>query len=120
MTERVLTVNGYASVPARGQQCCGALHAHAGDLEGARALAKKNIAAFEKSGAKYVVANAAGCGAIMKEYGHLLQDDVEWHERAVAVADVRAAIEGRFVRYRRRCDDARKQQCGKGPCVNLH
>lgn len=85
-TERVLKVNGYATVPANGQRCCGALHAHAGDLEGARALARKNIAAFERSGATYVVANAAGCGAIMKEYGHLLHDDPDWHERAVNVA----------------------------------
>jgi len=85
-TERVLSVNGYAPVPAGGQKCCGALHAHAGDLEGARALARTNVAAFEKSGARYIVANAAGCGAIMKEYGHLLHDDPEWHERAVAVA----------------------------------
>jgi len=85
-TERVLAVNGYAAVPAGGQKCCGALHAHAGDLEGARALARTNIAAFERSGARYIVANAAGCGAIMKEYGHLLHDDAEWHERAVAVA----------------------------------
>ena len=85
-TERVLKVNGYSPVDASGQRCCGALHAHAGDLDGARVLARKNIAAFEKSGAKYVVANAAGCGAIMKEYGHLLHDDVEWHDRAVALA----------------------------------
>ena len=85
-TERVLKVNGYAPVRAGGQGCCGALHAHAGHLEGARALARKNIAAFEKSGATYIVANAAGCGAIMKEYGHLLHDDPEWHERAVKVA----------------------------------
>ncbi len=85
-TERVLRVNGYASVAAGGQGCCGALHAHAGELEGARALARKNIAAFEKSGAQYIVANAAGCGAIMKEYGHLLHDDTQWRERAVALA----------------------------------
>jgi glycolate oxidase iron-sulfur subunit len=49
-------------------------------------LARTNIAAFERSGAKFVVVNAAGCGAIMKEYGHLLHDDPEWHERAAAVA----------------------------------
>ena len=85
-TGRVLRVNGYATVPAPGQKCCGALHAHAGDLEGARALARDNIAAFERSGAKYIAVNAAGCGAIMKEYGHLLHDDPEWHERAVALS----------------------------------
>jgi glycolate oxidase iron-sulfur subunit len=81
-TERVLTVNGYAMVAAPGQQCCGALHAHAGDLDSARKLARRNIAAFEKSGAQFIAVNAAGCGAIMKEYGHLLQDDPEWSERA--------------------------------------
>jgi len=84
-TERVLSVNGYAIAPAPGQQCCGALHAHAGDLHTARKLARKNIAAFERSGADFIAVNAAGCGATMKEYGHLLQDDPEWHERAAAL-----------------------------------
>src|SRR5882724_2893350 len=81
-TERVLTVNDYSMVDAPGQKCCGALHAHAGQLEVARSLARHNIAAFERSGAQYVAVNAAGCGAIMKEYGHLLKDDPDWHERA--------------------------------------
>jgi glycolate oxidase iron-sulfur subunit len=83
-TARVLRVNGYAMVDAPGQQCCGALHAHAGDLDNARKLARRNIASFEKSGADFVAVNAAGCGATMKEYGHLLKDDPEWHERASA------------------------------------
>jgi glycolate oxidase iron-sulfur subunit len=83
-TERVLKVNGYTIVAAPGQQCCGALHAHAGDLENARKLARRNITAFEKSGAEFIAVNAAGCGATMKEYGHLLKDDPEWHERASA------------------------------------
>jgi glycolate oxidase iron-sulfur subunit len=85
-TERVLMVNGYAMVAARGQQCCGALHAHAGDLDNARKLARRNIAAFEKSGAELIAVNAAGCGAIMKEYGHLLENDPEWGERAKQIA----------------------------------
>ncbi len=88
-TERVLGVNGYAIAAAPGQQCCGALHAHAGDLDNARKLARRNIAAFEKSGADFIAVNAAGCGAIMKEYGHLLQDDPEWHARA---SDVGARV----------------------------
>lgn len=85
-TVRVLTVNGCHVVPAPGQACCGALHAHAGDLDAARALARRNIAAFEASGADVVVVNAAGCGATMKEYGHLLAGDPEWAERAARVA----------------------------------
>lgn len=81
-TERVLTHNGYRMVTAPGQRCCGALHAHAGDLDTARALARYNIAAFERSGATYVVSNAAGCGALLKEYSSLLYDDEMWRDRA--------------------------------------
>ncbi|MEA2706168.1 MAG: glycolate oxidase iron-sulfur subunit [Gemmatimonadaceae bacterium] len=83
-TERVLKVNGYAMVDAPGQQCCGALHAHAGDLENARKLARRNIAAFERSGAEFVAVNAAGCGATMKEYGPQQKEHHYWHERASA------------------------------------
>jgi glycolate oxidase iron-sulfur subunit len=93
-TERVLAVNGYSIVSASGQQCCGALHAHAGDLDTARILARRNIDAFERSGAEFIAVNAAGCGAIMKEYGHLLKDDAEWYQRAMqASARVRDVSE---------------------------
>jgi glycolate dehydrogenase iron-sulfur subunit len=85
-TARVLRVNGYSVVAAKGQQCCGALHAHAGDLEAARTLARRNIAAFERSGADIIAVNSAGCGAMMKDYGHLLEHDSEWGDRAVAIA----------------------------------
>jgi glycolate oxidase iron-sulfur subunit len=83
-TERVLQVNGCTVVPAPKQACCGALHAHSGDLDGARERARHNIAAFEASGTDYIIVNAAGCGAVMKEYGELLAHDVEWKERARA------------------------------------
>ena len=85
-TERTLQVNGYSLVEAPGQVCCGALHAHAGDLHKARVLARSNIDAFERSGAEYICANAAGCGAMMKEYAHLLADDPQWSERASRVS----------------------------------
>ncbi|MEP6732642.1 MAG: heterodisulfide reductase-related iron-sulfur binding cluster [bacterium] len=86
-TERTLAMNDYAIVTTDRQRCCGALHAHAGDAETARTLARANIAAFEQSGADVIAVNAAGCGAMMKEYGHILADDPAWHARAVAVAD---------------------------------
>lgn len=81
-TERTLIANDYTAVFAPEQHCCGALHAHAGDLETARALARKNIAAFEKSGAEYVVTNAAGCGVLLKEYEQLFAHDGTWTTRA--------------------------------------
>ena len=85
-TSRVLERNGYQPVPARGQQCCGALHAHAGDDSRARALARRNVAVFEQSGADFIAVNAAGCGAMMKEYGHLLRDDPTWAEQAARMS----------------------------------
>ena len=85
-TERVLQKNGYSMIPAQGQACCGALHAHAGDLDNARKMARRNIEAFEKSGAEVIAVNSAGCGAMMKEYSHLLHDDPDWAARAAAVS----------------------------------
>lgn len=85
-TLEALEYNGHQICSAAGQRCCGALHAHAGDLDGARALARKNIAAFERSGADTIVVNAAGCGAMLKEYGRLLADDPIWRERAETLA----------------------------------
>jgi glycolate oxidase iron-sulfur subunit len=81
---RVLARAGYEVITPRAQGCCGALHLHLGDLAEARALARAMIAAFDESGVALVAANAAGCGAAMKDYGHLLQDDPDWRERAVA------------------------------------
>ncbi len=83
-TERVLSVNGYRMGGSPGQVCCGALHAHAGDASTARELARTNIAAFEASGADVIVMNSAGCGAMCKEYGHLLANDTQWSARANA------------------------------------
>ncbi len=86
-TRRTLVANGYRVTYAPGQRCCGALHAHAGDLETAQRLARANIAAFERTGAERIAVNAAGCGAAMKEYGHLLADDPLWSARAAAMAE---------------------------------
>jgi glycolate oxidase iron-sulfur subunit len=85
-TRRTLRANDYRVRGAPDQACCGALHAHAGDLAAARTLAKQNIEAFEKSGAEFIGVNAAGCGAMMKEYGHLLAGDPEWADRAANVS----------------------------------
>ena len=80
-TARVLRANGCESHAPEGQVCCGALHAHAGDLEGARALARRNLDAFGEGGTT-VVTNAGGCGAMLASYGQLLAGDPEHSERA--------------------------------------
>jgi glycolate oxidase iron-sulfur subunit len=73
-TARTLRANGYQVIEVPGQVCCGALHEHAGDRESARTLARQNLAAFADS-ADFVVVNSAGCGALLKDYGHLLGDE---------------------------------------------
>jgi glycolate oxidase iron-sulfur subunit len=85
-TTRVLTHNGFAVHETPRQGCCGALHAHAGDLDSARALARINIAAFEHSNSDVIAVNSAGCGAMLKQYGHLLHDDPAWAARAARIS----------------------------------
>ena len=84
-TEYVLAQNGFDVTAAPEQQCCGALHAHSGELDRSREMARRNIEAFEKSGADLIVVNAAGCGAQMKQYAELLEHDPAWRERAHAL-----------------------------------
>ncbi|MBC7788946.1 MAG: hypothetical protein H7Z74_03280, partial [Anaerolineae bacterium] len=58
----------------------------AGDIDVARNLARRNITAFEDSGAELIAVNAAGCGAMMKDYAHLLHEDPDWSSRASAIS----------------------------------
>jgi len=81
-TARVLARNGCAVSSPAAQGCCGALHAHNGDLDTARALARRNIDAFLDEAPDAVVVNSAGCAAAMKEYGGLLAGDAEYRDRA--------------------------------------
>lgn len=78
----LLAACGCDVVVVENQTCCGALHAHAGEADQAKALAKRNIAAFEAEEADFIVNNAGGCGAMLHEYDRLLADDPEWAERA--------------------------------------
>jgi len=56
--------------PGSGGGCCGALHTHAGLTDPARGLAASVMASMP--GDAPIVVNSAGCGAALKEYGHLL------------------------------------------------
>jgi glycolate oxidase iron-sulfur subunit len=70
-TARVLSAVGLTyRVPGRGGACCGALHAHAGLSADARSLAERVMASMP--GTSPIVVNSAGCGAALKDYGHLL------------------------------------------------
>ncbi|MAG70885.1 MAG: heterodisulfide reductase-related iron-sulfur binding cluster [Vicinamibacterales bacterium] len=85
-TARVLAAEGCDVVAPVDQGCCGALALHAGREREAKTLARRVIAAFERSPVDRIAVNVAGCGAAMKEYGRLFVDDPEWAERAAAFA----------------------------------
>lgn len=126
-TVRMLEADGRAvTAPAR-QVCCGALHAHSGDGEGARSLARENVAAFE-DGDTPIVVNAAGCGAHLKAYGEVLGADAAWADRArgfarrvrdateiVAPESVRAAVRPIRVVYQDACHLAHGQRIRRQP-----
>jgi glycolate oxidase iron-sulfur subunit len=120
-TERTLAVNDYAMRAAPGQRCCGALHAHAGDDDAARRLARANIDAFERADADYVCVNAAGCGAMMKEYGHLLREDPVYAERAAKMsATVRDVTQLLAAAGPKRGGTVRERVAYDAPCHLVH
>jgi glycolate oxidase iron-sulfur subunit len=81
-TVRLLAEAGCEVVIVPGQVCCGALHAHSGERGIARKLARTNVAVFHAANVDMIISNAGGCGAMLKEYDHLLTDDAEVREQA--------------------------------------
>lgn len=78
----VLKSIGCQIITPKDQVCCGSLMGHNGDMEFALSLARKNIDAFLKHDYDFLISNSAGCGAFMKDYAHLLEDDPKYSERA--------------------------------------
>jgi glycolate oxidase iron-sulfur subunit len=81
-TADVLLANGCAVHTPRAQPCCGSLHAHNGDLEGARAQARRLIDLLPPDRYDAIVSNAGGCGSHLRRYGPLLADDPAYAARA--------------------------------------
>lgn len=81
-TIRVLAAEGCDVFVPRDSQCCGALNVHAGLEEEGRVRARRTIEMLERYELDVVVANVAGCGSTLKEYGDLLADDPDLSRRA--------------------------------------
>jgi glycolate oxidase iron-sulfur subunit len=90
-TVRVLDALGVQAITAPGSGCCGAIRHHLDDHEGALAAARRNIAAWwpllESGAAEALLMNASGCGAMVRDYAHLLRDDPVWAPRARRVVE---------------------------------
>jgi glycolate oxidase iron-sulfur subunit len=83
-TARVLTQNGCEVLIPRSQACCGAIHYHSGALEPALKLARKNVHVFDAEALDAIIVNAAGCGAMLKDYPHFLP--ASEHDQAIRFA----------------------------------
>jgi glycolate oxidase iron-sulfur subunit len=83
-TVDVLLANGCEVRTPSVQYCCGSLHAHNGEVEVAKDLARKQIDALDAGALDAIITNAAGCGSHLKSYGILLADDARYSERARA------------------------------------
>jgi glycolate oxidase iron-sulfur subunit len=86
-TVQLMSANGFDVVTPGAQRCCGALHAHAGEREGARALARHNLEVFRQAQVDWLVVNAAGCGATLKEYHELLDHDARFSGAAKELSE---------------------------------
>jgi glycolate oxidase iron-sulfur subunit len=81
-TADVLLANGCEVITPPTQYCCGSLHAHNGELELARDLARKNLDLYDLAQLDAVISNAGGCGSHLKKYAELLRDDPAYRDRA--------------------------------------
>ena len=73
-TARVLQENGCEVLVPKGQVCCGAIHFHAGNDAPAQEMADTNVDAFDAGEVDAVIVNVAGCGSMLKDYGHHWRD----------------------------------------------
>lgn len=83
-TADVLLANGCEVHVPPVQPCCGSLHAHNGEIEAARGLARRMIDLFPPEAFDAILSNAGGCGNHLRHYGRLLADDPAYAERARA------------------------------------
>lgn len=103
-TIELLQHAGCDVIVAPAQDCCGAIHHHSGDAHTAEAMAIRNINAFGKEalskldisdlpdhpsgiGVDFIVNNIAGCGAMLKDYDHLLRDDKDYASKGKDFSD---------------------------------
>ena len=91
-TARVLDAVGVQSIVASQSGCCGAIHQHLGDQEGALARMRRNVDAWWPHVAagevEAIIVNASGCGAMVKEYAHALRNDPAYAPRAQRIVEL--------------------------------
>ncbi len=90
-TARVLDALGISLVRAAGAGCCGAMSYHLTAQGEGLDFMRRNIDAWwphVEAGAEAIVMTASGCGAVVKEYGHLLRLDARYAEKAARISAI--------------------------------
>jgi glycolate oxidase iron-sulfur subunit len=135
-TARVLDACGVEAIVARDSGCCGALDFHLDAHAAAQAHARRNIDAWlphlvgsvDNPGVEAIVINASGCGAMVKDYAHLLRDDPAYADKARRVADASRdlaeflppLLAARLVGGRSALPDALRRVAFHPPCTLQH
>jgi glycolate oxidase iron-sulfur subunit len=131
-TVDVLLANGCEVHTPSVQPCCGSLHAHNGDVETARTLARRQLDLFDPEKFDAIISNAGGCGSHLRHYDHLLADDpayasraAEWSRKLKDVSEylveigfrkpVGATAEATCVTYHESCHLCHGQKVSKQP-----
>ena len=126
---RVFDRLGISLVRARGEGCCGAIDHHLTAPARAAARMRRNVDAWwphVESGAEAIVFTASGCGAVIREYGHLLRDDPAYAEKAARVSslarDVGEALAEALAADEMALDrlGLKEKGKGRGPKVAFH
>jgi glycolate oxidase iron-sulfur subunit len=123
-TVRLLSKNGIEVLILPKQGCCGALHAHNGLREDARALAIRNIDALKQAAGEFdaIITNSAGCGSHMKDYADLLKDNAEYADAATRYAALTKDVTEYLAQIGLRTPLVRKKQAiaYQDPCHLAH
>jgi glycolate oxidase iron-sulfur subunit len=117
---RLLARAGFEVVLADGEGCCGALSQHLGRVDEARAMARTNLAAWARVGTiDAIVTTAAGCGTLLKDYRHLVGEDVPAKDILEFIAEVGlppvVKAHGTAVAYHAACSLQHGQQIKAAP-----
>jgi len=130
-TARVLDALGISLVEQAGAGCCGAVRFHLNDQDGGRADARRNIDAWwplvERGEIEAIVMTASGCGVQVKDYGHMLQGDPVYADRARRISeltvDVSAVVAAQAERLRELLKERRNEAvkvAWHAPCTLQH
>jgi glycolate oxidase iron-sulfur subunit len=88
-TARVLDAAGIQTLVAPEAGCCGAVKFHLNDHDGGKDHMRQNIDAwwpYVEQGVEAIIMNASGCGVMVKDYGHVLQNDAAYAEKAKRIS----------------------------------